>query len=266
MTTFIIAGSFLVYEASDHVGDEESCSTTIGQCKLDAGSTIIGIGVVLLQYEVGFVDIGDVFEVVDDFDDSRLVVGGIRIKVRHHEVTGTCVFTSRTLCNLLVEEDVACLTWSPNYAVGREVLRLFGSAIDGVEESEIVEEADITITTNDSTYAAGVAHVLFDLVLHQLHVSNVRLDDGGGVVTLVVIVVDNTVGCDIVPCTRTRFNRLGEAMDGMATGRKRTVAMEGLFNKGAGVAVNVEAYCEIVGCTSTDVVEDNADVVVPRRT
>ena len=84
VSAFAINVGLLVDDASNHIGDEEMGLTAVGYCEFDASSTIVGVGVVLLEYEVGFRDVGNVFEVVDDFDIGSLVVGRIAVGARQH--------------------------------------------------------------------------------------------------------------------------------------------------------------------------------------
>ena len=92
-----------MHETSNHVGDEEACGAAIGQRKFDACGTVVGVGVVLLEDEVGFGHVWHVFEVVDDFDDGGLVVGRVVVGVRHPIITGTNILTSRALGYFFIE-------------------------------------------------------------------------------------------------------------------------------------------------------------------
>ena len=100
VASFGVGLGFLIDLTADDVGDEEAGGAVCGQRELDAGGTIVGVGVVLFKYEVGLDDIGSALEVVDNTDDGSLVVGGVGILVRQRDESGADVFASSRLRNL----------------------------------------------------------------------------------------------------------------------------------------------------------------------
>ena len=141
VATFVVVGSLFVHEATDHIGDEEACRTTIGQCKLNACGAVVGVGVVLLEDELGFSHTRHVFEIVDNFDDGSLVVSRIVVGVRQIEFARAYISARGALGYLGFEEDMAGVAWFEVVCVSWVLVSWYRDIVDdgGLEEEGVVE-------------------------------------------------------------------------------------------------------------------------------